>query len=362
MPTSSYNPSTVFSTMLSANEADTSFMGHVYGNYNNPAIETSDGVMMLTQGIDATFHGIAAWPLYVSITAQNLTTMRRHPNHTSQVFYFNKANGSLFANQRFQEEWTGSPNGWVLANDATILAMPNQSFTFDTTNPNQILYTSSTSLYKNVPGVKYPAPISRVSDPTRLGTIPANGNSQDRIVLKILGSTALNEFRIQYDVYSAAYNSGNTIAYNWIFYVNAATLKFTRVILRDAVISAIDPVTGIVTRRVDNMDGRRAEESMRPAGTVTHITSDHNSQAHGSPVLLTATVLGSGANPSSIGTVQFYDGVTAIGSPQAINSSGIATLSYTWSSAGTASVTAKYSGDGVNWTTSSSSAVTVTIT
>jgi hypothetical protein len=74
-------------------------------------------------------------------------------------------------------------------------------------------------------------------------------------------------------------------------------------------------------------------------------------------VTLTATVTGSGLTP--IGTVTFYDGTTLLSS-SALNSSGVATISWTAFTVGQHSITANYGGDG-NYLTAVSPAVALTV-
>jgi hypothetical protein len=72
-------------------------------------------------------------------------------------------------------------------------------------------------------------------------------------------------------------------------------------------------------------------------------------------VTLTATV--TPATPAPTGTVTFYSGTTSLGTG-ALNSSGVATLAYTFSTAGSYSVTATYGGSST-CATSTSTALTV---
>jgi CSLREA domain-containing protein len=85
------------------------------------------------------------------------------------------------------------------------------------------------------------------------------------------------------------------------------------------------------------------------AGTTTTILSSVNPSTVGQSVTFTATVSG-GSSPT--GTVQFFDGVSALGSPVAL-SGGTAALVTSALTAGTHSIAAVYSGDAGNLTSSS---------
>ncbi|RVW06919.1 Ig-like domain repeat protein [Prescottella agglutinans] len=90
--------------------------------------------------------------------------------------------------------------------------------------------------------------------------------------------------------------------------------------------------------------------------TSTTLTAPANATV-GQQVQLSAQVAGAATLP---GTVQFYDGTTAIGTPQPL-SGGTATLTYTFTTAGTHELVAVYSG-GSGVTGSSSAPQTVQVT
>jgi hypothetical protein len=104
--------------------------------------------------------------------------------------------------------------------------------------------------------------------------------------------------------------------------------------------------------------------------TITKATSDavvtKNSGtdvSSGQSIAFTATVAAAGS-AAPTGTVQFYDGSTALGSPVALApAGGGSTAAYTWtaSGAGTQSITVKYSGD-ANYAACTSPAAQVVIT
>ncbi|MDX6531732.1 MAG: hypothetical protein QOH41_4022 [Blastocatellia bacterium] len=79
------------------------------------------------------------------------------------------------------------------------------------------------------------------------------------------------------------------------------------------------------------------------AATSTAVTASPNPSNSGQSVTFTATVTSTAGTPT--GTVQFKDGGTSIGSPQALNGSGVATFSTSSLTAGIHTITADYSGD-----------------
>ncbi len=83
------------------------------------------------------------------------------------------------------------------------------------------------------------------------------------------------------------------------------------------------------------------QQVVNQASTTTMLTSNPNPSAVGQSVILTATVSSSGGMPT--GTVNFISGTNTLG--KATVSNGVASLSYTFNSAGTQIITAVYSGD-----------------
>ena len=96
------------------------------------------------------------------------------------------------------------------------------------------------------------------------------------------------------------------------------------------------------------------------SSSATTVTYFPTSPVVGQNVTLTATVtaVSPGAGTPT-GTIQFYNGTTALGSPVTI-SGGVASLTTTALAAGANSITAQYSGDS-NFMTSTSPAVSVTL-
>ncbi|MGA3210889.1 MAG: Ig-like domain repeat protein [Terriglobales bacterium] len=88
--------------------------------------------------------------------------------------------------------------------------------------------------------------------------------------------------------------------------------------------------------------------------TTTVLTTSPNPSIVGQAITMTATVTASTGTPT--GTVTFYNGASAIGTPQTLSGSGVATLGYSGLPAGTDSLTAVYNGSGA-FAGSSSAAV-----
>lgn len=93
-------------------------------------------------------------------------------------------------------------------------------------------------------------------------------------------------------------------------------------------------------------------------GTTTVLTSSANPTDFGAAVTFTATVTSSFKGPLT-GTVNFLNGTTNIGT-STLNSSGVATLSTSTLAAGSASITASYSGD-ANFVPSTSNVLTLNV-
>ena len=91
--------------------------------------------------------------------------------------------------------------------------------------------------------------------------------------------------------------------------------------------------------------------------TIGTPTSTVNPSSTGQSTTLAATVSG-GASPT--GTVTFYDGGVAIGSPANL-SSGSASISYAFTTAGSHTITAQYNGDSNNNQSTVSSPLTQTV-
>ena len=93
--------------------------------------------------------------------------------------------------------------------------------------------------------------------------------------------------------------------------------------------------------------------------TTTTLTSSATNITAGQSVTFTATVTATGSTPS--GTVTFYDGTTTLGTGT-LNGSGVATYSTSGLSTGSHSITAGYAGNSTFAASTSSPAITVTVT
>jgi Bacterial Ig-like domain (group 3)/FG-GAP-like repeat len=102
-----------------------------------------------------------------------------------------------------------------------------------------------------------------------------------------------------------------------------------------------------------------AAVSVTQAASTTAVTSSAATANAGVSVTFTATVSSTVTSPAPTGTVQFYDGTTALGSAITL-ASNAAIYTTTSLTGGTHSITAVYSGD-ANFATSTSTAFTQTI-
>jgi hypothetical protein len=109
---------------------------------------------------------------------------------------------------------------------------------------------------------------------------------------------------------------------------------------------------GVITSTATNAGGDTSEFSQCASAvgsSSTSLASSLNPSNVGQSVTFTATVTGS----TPTGTVQFKDGVTSLGAPVTVNGAGVATLATSALSVATHSITAVYSGDGSNATSTS---------
>jgi hypothetical protein len=98
------------------------------------------------------------------------------------------------------------------------------------------------------------------------------------------------------------------------------------------------------------------------ANTTTTVSSSINPSAYTQPVTFTATVAPTVGTALPTGTVQFSVDGTAVGGPVALNGSGVATFASSTLSVGTHSITAVYTPDSTNFTGSSATALSQTVT
>jgi subtilisin-like proprotein convertase family protein len=86
--------------------------------------------------------------------------------------------------------------------------------------------------------------------------------------------------------------------------------------------------------------------TLAPTATTTAVTSSADPSVFGQPITFTATVTANSGIGIPSGSVQFLDGATPIGSPVALNGSGVATLIVSNLSVGNHTISAQYSGAG----------------
>ncbi|HYL86063.1 MAG TPA: Ig-like domain repeat protein, partial [Candidatus Angelobacter sp.] len=124
--------------------------------------------------------------------------------------------------------------------------------------------------------------------------------------------------------------------------------------------NSYNPVTTAVTDTV----------TVSKATTTTATVPSVSTVASGTPMTLTATISSSSNSAvGATGTVTFTDGTTQIGSPvtvvpvpaSTVGAGGTAALTWTFSTTGSHSITAAYSGD-TNYSTSTATAINVTVT
>lgn len=101
-------------------------------------------------------------------------------------------------------------------------------------------------------------------------------------------------------------------------------------------------------------------EIVNKANTTTTVMSSAPTSPAGVSITFTATVVGSNGGPVTQ-TVQFYSNASPLGGPITVNGSGVATYSTSSLSTGSYSITATYSGDSNN-NTSTSTPITQVIT
>jgi hypothetical protein len=94
-----------------------------------------------------------------------------------------------------------------------------------------------------------------------------------------------------------------------------------------------------------------------PAATTTTLTASPSTAQVGSTVTLTAT-----ESPATAGSVQFEVGGTNIGSPAAVNASGVATTTTTFAAAGTESLSAVFTPTDTTHFSGSTGTTSVTVT
>ncbi|MDR3724878.1 MAG: Ig-like domain repeat protein [Terracidiphilus sp.] len=142
---------------------------------------------------------------------------------------------------------------------------------------------------------------------------------------------------------SAALSSASTATLNWVFAPGTYSI--------------------LATYSGDNNDGG-SQSTLLPltvtqATTTTAVSVSPNPGVVVSPVTFTATVSGAGSTPS--GTVTFYAGTTSLGTAT-LNSAGKATLTNSTLAVGSYAISATYSGDTNNQTSTGTAAGNLVIT
>jgi len=254
MSTASFNPRTVLSNMFVARGTEQRFF--VSGKTSPTSTTlTSEGVADSSQGANVTFDTTASYPWYMNINMHNIGDLQRHSNSLSMALHFNRANMALIANCNFQELLPGGSRAWRLQVNRAALAVPDQSYTFNTATPDTVLYTSGNSLWQAAAPVFYPGDMARFNNPLQVGTKTAQGGAGDKTVMKIKGSSYPNEFRVSYEFYTVAGGASPTseIALS----VNGSTGQIMGFTVQGAVGTAIS-AQGAVTRRRDYLYGGKA--------------------------------------------------------------------------------------------------------
>lgn len=254
MSTASFNPRTVLSNMFVARGTEQRFF--VAGK-SSPSSQTtiSEGVADSSQGGNVTFDTTASYPWYLNLSMHNIGDLQRHANSLSMAMHFNRANMALIANCNFQEMLPGGSRGWRLQVNRSALALPDQSYTFNTATPETVVYTSGNSLWQSAAATLYPGDMARFSNPLQVGAKTAQGGANDKTVMKIKGSTYPNEFRISYEFYTVA--GGATPVTEIVLAVNGASGQIMGFSVQGAVGTAVD-AQGTLTRRRDYLYGGKA--------------------------------------------------------------------------------------------------------
>jgi hypothetical protein len=214
------------------------------------------------QGANITFDSTAVYPYYINALMHNIGDLQRHPNAISYCLHFNRTNMALVGNSIYQELLPGGNRGWRLQVNRSALAVPDQSYTFDTAAPDAVLYTSGNSLWQSAAGDTYPGNMSRFSNPFLVGTKSAQAGAGDKTVLKIKSSAYPNEFRISYEFYTVA--GGATPTGEIALSVNGVLGQIMGFTITGAIGTVIS-AQGDLTRRRDYLYGGKASYVNRSA-------------------------------------------------------------------------------------------------
>ena len=254
MSTASFNPRTVLSTMFVGRNSENRFF--VTGRATlGGTVVSAEGVADSNQGANVTFDTTATYPYFINTMVHNMGDLQRHPNAFSQVLHFNRTNMALIANSSYQEIMPGGSRGWRLQVNRSALAIPDQSYTFNTATPDALLFTSGNSLWQAAAAENYPGDMARFSNPLQVGAKTPQAGAGDKTVMKIKGSQYPNEFRVSYEFYTVA--GGATPVGEIAIAVNGVIGEIMGFTLNGAVGTAIDG-QGALTRRRDYLYGGKA--------------------------------------------------------------------------------------------------------
>lgn len=246
MSTASFNPRTVLAAMFAARDTEQRFLVNGRASTSSQT-NISEGVADSMQGQNVTFDGVGTFPWYLNLTMHNIGEFQRHPNNVSQVFHFNRANMALVANSNYQETQAGGNRGWRIQVNKAALALPDQSYTFNTATPETVLYTSGNSLWQGATPVLYSGQMSEIGNPLSFGTKSTQGGANDKTVMTIKGSSYPNEFRIIYTFYSVA--GGVTPINEVAIAVNGSIGQIMGFTSSCAVLTGINAQNQVVRRR-----------------------------------------------------------------------------------------------------------------
>jgi hypothetical protein len=149
----------------------------------------------------------------------------------------------------------GGNRGWRLQVNRSALAIPDQSYAFNTATPDAVLYTSGNSVWQGAASVNYPGDMARFSNPLQVGAKTAQAGAGDKTVMKVKSSPYPNEFRVSYEFYTIA--GGATSVGEIAIAVNGVLGEIMGFTINGAVGIAIDG-QGALTRRRDYIYGGKA--------------------------------------------------------------------------------------------------------
>lgn len=254
MSTASFNPRTVLSTMFVGRTSENRYFVSGRNTVGSQTI-SSEGVGDTMQGANVTLDTTPSYPYYISTLVHNMGDLQRHANAFAFGLHFNRTNMALFANSVYQELMPGGNRGWRIHVNRSALAIPDQTYAFNTAAPDAVLYTSGNSLWQSASADTYPGDMARFSNPLVIGTKVAQGGAGDKTVMKIKSSPYPNEFRISYEFFTVA--GGATAVAEMSLSVNGVLGEIMGWTITGAVGTAIS-AQGALTRRRDYLYGGKA--------------------------------------------------------------------------------------------------------